>query len=325
MGRMIDGVWHAGKVTEDSKGGAFRRQDSGFRDWVTADGGPGPDGQPGRPAAPGRYHLYVSHACPWAHRTLIMRALKGLEAMIAVSVVDPVMLDHGWTFATERGGTGDPLHGSDYLWQLYARARQGYSGKVTVPVLWDTETDTIVSNESSEIIRMMTRAWDACGAAPGDYYPEPLRAEIDAINAIVYDRVNNGVYKSGFATTQAAYEEAVGPLFDTLDMLEERLAGQDWLVGDRMTEADIRLFTTLVRFDAVYVGHFKCNIRRIVDYPALEAFLERMLAIPGIGRTVHLDHIKTHYYASHRDLNPCGIIPVGPALPWEGLTARGAT
>ena len=319
MGRMIDGRWHAGKVTEDSADGAFKRQDAGFRDWVTADGGPGPDGQQGWPAAKGRYHLYVSYACPWAHRTLIVRALKGLEEMIGVSVVDPVMLEQGWTFETERGGTGDPLHGADFLWQLYARARDGYTGKVTVPVLWDRERETIVSNESAEIIRMLTQAWDGLGAKPGDFYPAEHRAAIDAINADVYDRVNNGVYKAGFATTQSAYEEAVLPLFETLDRLEALLAKQDWLVGTRMTEADIRLFTTLVRFDPVYVGHFKCNIRRIVDYPALEAYLERILSDPAIADTVHLDHIQTHYYASHRDLNPCGIVPVGPDLPWRGL------
>jgi len=319
MGRMIDGRWHAGKVTEDSADGAFKRQDAGFRDWVTADGRPGPDGQQGWPAAKGRYHLYVSYACPWAHRTLIVRALKGLEEMIGVSVVDPVMLEQGWTFETERGGTGDPLHGADFLWQLYARARDGYTGKVTVPVLWDRERETIVSNESAEIIRMLTQAWDGLGAKPGDFYPAEHRAAVDAINADVYDRVNNGVYKAGFATTQSAYEEAVLPLFETFDRLEALLAKQDWLVGDRMTEADIRLFTTLVRFDPVYVGHFKCNIRRIVDYPALEAYLERILSDPAIAETVHLDHIQTHYYASHRDLNPCGIVPVGPDLPWRGL------
>jgi putative glutathione S-transferase len=319
MGRMIDGRWHAGKVTEDSADGAFKRQDAGFRDWVTADGRPGPDGQQGWPAAKGRYHLYVSYACPWAHRTLIVRALKGLEEMIGVSVVDPVMLEQGWTFETERGGTGNPLHGADFLWQLYARARDGYTGKVTVPVLWDRERETIVSNESAEIIRMLTQAWDGLGARPGDFYPAEHRAAIDAINADIYDRVNNGVYKAGFATTQSAYEEAVLPLFETLDRLEALLAKQDWLVGARMTEADIRLFTTLVRFDPVYVGHFKCNIRRIVDYPALEAYLERILSDPAIADTVHLDHIQTHYYASHRDLNPCGIVPVGPDLPWRGL------
>ncbi len=323
MGRMIDGRWHAGKVTDDAKGGSFKRQDAGFRDWVTADGGPGPDGQQGWPAVAGRYHLYVSYACPWAHRTLIVRALKGLEEAIGVSVVDPLMLEDGWTFHTARGGTGDPLHDTEYLWELYARARPDYTGKVTVPVLWDKEREAIVSNESSEIIRMLTGAWDDAGATPGDFYPPALRAEIDAVNAEIYDRVNNGVYKAGFATTQDAYEAAVGPLFATLDTLEKRLATRNWLVGDAMTEADVRLFTTLVRFDPVYVGHFKCNIRRIADYPVLEAYLEGMLADPAIAATVHLDHIKTHYYGSHRDLNPSGIVPVGPALPWAGLVRNG--
>lgn len=316
MGRMVDGEWHTGNVTDDAQGGSFKRQDAGFREWVTADGDPGPDGRPGRPAAAGRYHLYVSYACPWAHRTLIVRALKRLDGMIGVSVVDPVMREHGWTFDTARGGTGDPLHGADYLWQLYARARARYSGKVTVPVLWDRERADIVSNESSEIIRMLTRAWDRLGAADGDYYPADLRSAIDATNAEIYDRVNNGVYKAGFATTQAAYEEAVVPLFEMLDALETRLDGADWLAGGWMTEADIRLFTTLVRFDAVYHGHFKCNVRRIADYPALSRFLGRMLAILEVADTVHLDHIKTHYYASHLDLNPRGIVPVGPALAW---------
>jgi putative glutathione S-transferase len=321
---MIDGSWHPGRVTEDSRDGRFQRQDAGFRNWVTADGGPGPNGQPGRPAANGRYHLYVSYACPWAHRALIMRALKGLEEAVGVSVVDPLMLEDGWTFATEHGGSGDRLHGAEYLWQVYGRAREGYSGKVTVPVLWDSETETIVSNESSEIIRMLASAWDELGALPGEYYPAAKRAEIDAINAEIYEGVNNGVYKAGFATTQEAYEEAVTLLFATLDRTELSLALRKWLVGDAMTEADIRLFTTLVRFDPVYVGHFKCNVRRIVDYPALEAYLERMLAIPAIAGTVHMHHVKTHYYASHRDLNPSGIIPVGPDLPWmEGLTPNG--
>ncbi|WP_294234885.1 glutathione S-transferase family protein [uncultured Sphingomonas sp.] len=319
MGNMVDGVWHADGLFKSDEKGSFKRPDSGFRDWVTADGAPGPDGQPGHRAEPGRYHLYVSYACPWAHRTLILRALKGLDAMIDVSVVDPVMRENGWTFATTHGGTGDPLHGADYLWQLYARARDGYSGKVTVPVLWDKARNTIVSNESAEIIRMLNSAFDGSGALEGDYYPAGLRDEIDAVNAAVYDRVNNGVYKCGFAKTQAAYDDAVGPLFAELDRLEERLNGRDWLVGDRMTEADIRLFTTLVRFDAVYHGHFKCNLRRLQDYPALEALLERMLAIPAIADTVHLDHIKTHYYASHRELNPTGIVPAGPVLPWAGL------
>lgn len=319
MGNMVDGVWHADGLFKSDEKGSFKRPDSGFRDWVTADGGPGPDGQSGHRAEAGRYHLYVSYACPWAHRTMIVRALKGLEDLIGLSVVDPLMRENGWTFVTTRGGTGDPLYGSDYLWQLYARARDGYSGKVTVPVLWDKERGTIVSNESAEIIRMFNTAFDGLGAREGDFYPAELRGEIDAVNDPVYDRVNNGVYKCGFAKTQGAYDEAVGPLFAELDALEERLAGRDWLVGDRMTEADIRLFTTLVRFDAVYHGHFKCNVRRVQDYPALEGLLERMLAIPEIAATVHLDHIKTHYYASHLELNPTGIVPAGPDLPWTGL------
>ena len=319
MGNMVDGVWHADGLFKSDDKGSFKRPDSGFRDWVTADGQLGPNGQTGHRAEAGRYHLYVSYACPWAHRTMIVRALKGLEDMIGLSVVDPLMRENGWTFAAERGGTGDPLHGSDYLWQLYARARDGYSGKVTVPVLWDKQRDTIVSNDSAEIIRMFNTAFDGLGAREGDYYPEDLRVEIDAVNAPVYDRVNNGVYKCGFAKTQEAYDEAVGPLFAELDRLEERLTGREWLVGDRMTEADIRLFTTLVRFDAVYHGHFKCNVRRVQDYPALEGLLERMLAIPEIAATVHLDHIKTHYYASHLELNPTGIVPAGPDLPWAGL------
>lgn len=319
MGNMVDGVWHAEGLFKSDENGSFKRPDSGFRDWVTADGEAGPDGRTGHPAEPGRYHLYVSYACPWAHRTMIVRALKGLDTMIGLSVVDPLMRENGWTFVTDQGGTGDPLHGSDYLWQLYARARKGYTGKVTVPVLWDTARDTIVSNESAEIIRMLGTAFDGLGALEGDYYPAELRGEIDAVNATVYDRVNNGVYKCGFAQSQQAYDEAVGPLFAELDALEERLTGRDWLVGDRMTEADIRLFTTLVRFDTVYHGHFKCNIRRVQDYPALEGLLERMLAIPAIADTVHLGHIKTHYYASHLELNPTGIVPAGPELPWAGL------
>ncbi|KQT32203.1 glutathionyl-hydroquinone reductase YqjG [Sphingomonas sp. Leaf412] len=319
MGRMVDGTWQPGKVTDDSADGAFKRQDAGFRDWVTADGGPGPDGQPGRPASAGRYHLYVSYACPWAHRALIVRALKRLEPMIGVSVVDALMGEDGWTFATEHGGGGDDLYGARFLHEIYARARSDYTGKVTVPVLWDRATETIVSNESADIIRMLGTAFDGLGAAAGDFYPADLRAAIDAVNALVYDRVNNGVYKAGFATTQDAYEDAVLPLFDTLADLDTRLAGGEWLVGGVMTEADIRLFTTLVRFDAVYHGHFKCNLRRVQDHPNLEAFVERMLAIPAIADTVHMDHIKTHYYASHRDLNPSGIVPVGPDLPWRAL------
>ncbi|BAK68123.1 glutathione S-transferase [Sphingobium sp. SYK-6] len=317
MGMMIDGTWHPGEVTEKNRNGSFERQDSGFRDWITPDGEAGPDGRRTVRAEAGRFHLYVSYACPWAHRALIVRALKGLDDMIGVSVVDPLMREHGWTFETARGGTGDALHGADYLWQIYARSRRasedgGYTGKVTVPVLWDRQDERIVNNESSEIIRIFNHAFDDLGARPGDYYPAGLTDAIDAVNARVYETVNNGVYRCGFATTQQAYDAAIGPLFDTLDWLEERLGAADWLVGDRLTEADIRLFTSLIRFDPVYHGHFKCNIRRIADYPALVRFLHRMMDDKRIAGTVHFDHIKTHYYASHRDLNPSGIVPAGP-------------
>lgn len=316
MGRMIDGRWHAGEATEASKGGAFKRQDSGFRDWITPDGGPGPEGQAAVKAEGDRFHLYVSHACPWAHRAMIVRALKGLEALIPVSVVHTLMRDDGWTFRQDGTATGDRLHGLDFLWQLYARARPDYTGKVTVPVLWDRRENRIVNNESAEILRLFNTAFDGMGAADVDLYPVDLRSGIDAVNAEVYDAVNNGVYKAGFATTQDAYDAAVGPLFDALDGLERRLSGSDWLVGGQMTESDIRLFTTLIRFDAVYHGHFKCNVRRIADYPALTRFLQRMMDIPAVAGTVHFGPIKAHYYASHLDLNPSGVIPAGPQPPW---------
>ncbi|AQR62537.1 glutathione-dependent reductase [Brevundimonas sp. LM2] len=316
MGQMIDGRWHAGEATEASKGGDFKRQDSGFRDWITADGAPGPEGRPAVRAEADRFHLYISHACPWAHRTLIVRALKHLEPLLPVSVVHPLMRDDGWTFQTDDESTGDLENGFDFLWQVYARARPDYSGKVTVPVLWDRKDGRIVNNESSEILRILNRAFDGLGATDLDLYPLMLRVEIDRVNARVYDAVNNGVYKAGFATTQQAYEAAVFPLFEALDGLETQLTPADWLVGDRMTEADIRLFTTLIRFDAVYATHFKCNLRRIADYPALSRFLKRMMDIPAIAGTVHFGPIKTHYYASHRDLNPSGIVPAGPIPPW---------
>src|SRR5690606_22981383 len=314
MGLLIDGQWH--DKWYETRDGEFKREQSSFRDWLTADGGPGPDGQRGHRAEGGRYRLYVSYACPWANRTLIVRALKGLEDLVPVSVVHWRMLEHGWTFESGPGVTPDPVMGADYLHQLYVRARPGMSGRATVPLLWDQDTDTIVSNESSEIMRMFNDAYDHLGARPGDYYPQALRAEIDRINARVYPEVNNGVYKAGFATTQRAYEDAVRPLFDALDWLETRLTGPQWLVGERMTEADIRLFTTLVRFDAVYHGHFKCNLRRIVDYPALSNFVARMMAIPEVAATVDLDHIKRHYYESHRTINPTGVVPLGPLHPF---------
>ncbi|HRN62387.1 MAG TPA: glutathione S-transferase family protein [Luteimonas sp.] len=311
MGLLVDGTWQ--DTWYDTSGdGEFRREEAKFRDWLSADGGPGPDGQRGHRAEAGRYRLYVSYACPWAHRTLIVRALKGLEDLLPVSVVHWRMLEHGWTFEDGPGVTPDPVMGAQYLHQLYTRAKPGMTGRVTVPLLWDQHTDTILGNESSELIRMFNSAFDALGAKPGDFYPETLRDEIDVVNARVYPDVNNGVYRAGFATTQAAYEDAVRALFDTLDWLEARLSTQDWLVGGQLTEADIRLFTTLLRFDAVYHGHFKCNLRRIADYPALHAFTARMIALPGVRDTVHFDHIKRHYYESHRTINPTGIVPLGP-------------
>jgi glutathionyl-hydroquinone reductase len=315
MGLLIDGKWHDQWYDTKSSQGEFVRKAAQFRNWVTSNGAPGPTGKAGFKAEPGRYHLYVSLACPWAHRTLIFRKLKGLEDMIGVSVVHPLMRENGWTFATDfAGSTGDTLLGSQFMHQIYTRADPSYSGRVTVPVLWDKEQDTITSNESSEIIRMFNSAFDGVGATHGDYCPKALRAEIDAINAVTYERVNNGVYRCGFATTQAAYEAAFAELFQSLDMLEARLGAQNWLAGDEITEADWRLFTTLVRFDAVYVGHFKCNKRRVSDYPALSAYLARLYAYPGVAETVDIAQIKHHYYASHTMINPTGIVPSGPVL-----------
>jgi putative glutathione S-transferase len=314
MGLLIDGVWHDQWYDTKSTGGRFVRKDSAFRHWVTADGSAGPTGQGGFKAEPGRYHLYVSLACPWAHRTLILRALKGLEDHISVSVTHWLMLDQGWTFEEAPGVVPDPVHGARSLHEVYTAAERTYSGRVTVPVLWDKERGTIVNNESAEIVRMLNGAFDAVGAKPGNYYPEELRTEIDELNARIYDTVNNGVYKAGFATTQAAYEEAVRPLFQTLDWLDARLADRRYLVGERQTEADWRLFTTLVRFDPVYVGHFKCNLRRIADYPNLSGYLRDLYQTPGVAETVNMQHIKGHYYESHRTINPSGIVPVGPEL-----------
>jgi putative glutathione S-transferase len=316
MGLLVDGVWKDKWYDTESDKGRFVRAESRFRSWVTADGAAGPSGEAGFKAEAGRYHLYVSYACPWAHRTLIFRALKGLESMISLSVVNWHMAARGWTFAPGPGVIPDPIHQAKALSDVYVAADPKYSGRVTVPVLWDKQRNTIVNNESSEIIRMLNGAFDALGAKPGDYYPEDLRAEIDALNARIYDTVNNGVYKTGFATSQEAYEEALRPLFETLDGLEERLASRRYLCGDRVTEADWRLFTTLLRFDPVYVGHFKCNIRRIADYKQLSRYLADLLGFPGVRETVHLDHIKNHYYGSHKTINPTGIVPVGPQLDW---------
>ena len=314
MGMLVDGVWKDVWYDTKSTGGHFKRSEAAFRNWVTADGAPGPSGKGGFAAEAGRYHLYVSLACPWAHRTLIFRKLKGLEDAISLSIVDPYMGKNGWEFHDRDGATVDHLGGADYLWQVYVAAKSDYSGRVTVPVLWDKKTGTVVSNESSEIIRMFNSAFGAIARPGPDYYPAALRAKIDDINALVYDNINNGVYKSGFATTQEAYEEHVGALFDALDTVEERLTHNRYLVGDTLTEADWRLFTTLVRFDPVYVGHFKCNIRRIDDYPALSGYLRELYQMPGIADTVNMEHIKGHYYRSHESINPTGIVPVGPDI-----------
>ena len=320
MGLLVDGHWQ--DQWYETRGGRFERQDSLFRNWVTADGAPGPPGGGGFKAAPGRYHLFVSLACPWAHRTLIMRSLKGLQPMIGLSVTHWLMGEQGWSFEQGPGVIPDPILQAEHLHQLYVAAAARYTGRVTVPVLWDRERATIVSNESADIVRMFNGAFDGIGAAPGDYSPAALRPEIDAVNARVYATVNNGVYRAGFATTQDAYEEAVTALFDTLDWLEQRLSTQRYLLGNAPTEADIRLFTTLLRFDPVYHGHFKCNLRRIVDYPALWAYARDLYQHPGVAETVDLGHIKGHYYGSHPTINPNRIVPMGPILDLDEPSDR---
>jgi len=315
MGLLIDGKWHDQWYDTEKSGGKFVRPESAFRNWVTADGSAGPSGEGGYAAEAGRYHLYVSLACPWAHRTLIFRALKQLQGTIGVTVVEPLMLENGWELG-EREAAASPTPGVNYLYQVYLRADPGYSGRVVVPTLWDRRRETIVNNESSEIIRMLNSAFDRFSGECHDFYPEELRGEIDAVNERVYRDVNNGVYRTGFATTQQAYEEAFGELFAALDWLEERLGRQRYLAGPVLTEADWRLFTTLVRFDAVYHGHFKCNRQRIEDFPNLSNYLRELYQVPGVAATVHFDPIKTHYYGSHRQINPTGIIPAGPALDY---------
>jgi len=317
MGLLQDGKWVDQWYDTKETGGHFKRKDAYFRNWITADGSAGPSGDAGFHAEAGRYHLYVSLACPWAHRTMIFRALKGLEDMITVSVVHWFMGDQGWTFAPGDGATDDPIHGAEYMHQVYTAARSDHSGRVTVPVLWDRKTNAIVSNESAEIIRMFNSAFDDIGATAGDYYPEHLRSEIDLVNARIYDTVNNGVYKAGFATTQDAYEHAMVPLFDTLDWLENRLSSQRFLFGPQTTEADWRLFTTLLRFDPVYVGHFKCNLRRIADYPNLSGYVRDLFQHPGVAGTVDLSYIKKHYYGSHETVNPTRIVPLGPMVDFS--------
>ncbi|NRG17600.1 glutathione S-transferase family protein [Rhizobiales bacterium] len=309
MGYLANGEWFTDKAMPSSSSGRFVRKASAFRNWVSDDGQPGPTGRGGFRAEPGRYHLIVSYACPWAHRTIIFRKLKKLEDIVSLNAVEPLMLENGWTFAEP-----DPVTGAETAWQVYVKADPAYSGRATVPILWDRETGTIVSNESAEIIRMFNSAFNAWGDASLDFYPKNLRPEIDEINTLIYDTVNNGVYKSGFAKSQEAYEEAATALFNTLDFLEDRLSQNRYLMGDRLTEADWRLFTTLVRFDPVYHGHFKCNIRRIIDYPNLYGYLRDLYQVPGIAETVDFDVIKRHYYGSHESVNPSGVVPIGPDI-----------
>ncbi|GAC22169.1 glutathione S-transferase family protein [Paraglaciecola arctica] len=306
MGLLQQGKWVDKWYDTKNSGGEFRRQDSRFRSWITANGEAGPNGVQGFKAEKGRYHLYVSLACPWAHRTLIFRALKGLQEYIDVTAVEPIMLENGWELR-------EPLYGFDYAYQLYLKADPNYEGRVTVPILWDKHTQTIVSNESSEIIRMFNTAFNHLTGNHSDYYPEDLRSQIDAVNKRVYDTINNGVYLSGFATTQQAYEKAFKALFESLDWVEDILSKQPYLAGEQLTEADWRLFTTLIRFDAVYFGHFKTNRQQIADYPALSNYVRELYQVAGIAETVNFEHIKTHYYGSHLTINPTGIIPVGPA------------
>jgi putative glutathione S-transferase len=318
MGLLVDGEWKDRWYDTKSTGGRFVRKSAQFRNQVTA------DGSSGFKAESGRYNLYVSYACPWAHRTLIYRKLKGLEDHISVSVVNPLMFEHGWTFDPGKGVIPDPIHDARYLYEVYTAARPDYSGRVTVPVLWDKENGTIVNNESSEIIRFFDREFDDVGASGPRFCPPELESDIDSVNEFVYKSINNGVYKCGFATTQEAYEEAVTALFAALDQINLRLSGSRYLVGETLTEADWRLFTTLLRFDPVYVGHFKCNIRRLVDYPNLWAYTRELYQVPGVAETVHLDHIKDHYYRSHRTINPSGVVPAGPEIDFTEVHGREA-
>ena len=324
MGQLVDGAWQDDWYDTDSHGGAFVRSTAGFRNWITPDGAPGPSGEGGFPAEAGRYHLYVSLACPWAHRTLIFRVLKGLDDLIGVSVVHPDMLSDGWTFSAEfPGATGDRLHDVPFLRDLYVRAKPDVSGRVTVPVLWDEERGTIVSNESSEIIRMFNGAFDGLTGDDRDFHPEALRGEIDRVNDRVYPGVNNGVYKAGFATTQDAYEAAAEEVFATLDWIEGLLGERRYVAGDRITEADWRLWTTLARFDTVYHGHFKCNRRKLAEYPRLWAYARELYQVPGVAATVDFDHIARHYHFSHETVNPHRIVPIGPTLDWDAPHGRG--
>ena len=318
MGLLIDGVWSTEWYDTSRTGGHFVRDTARFRNWVTADGSAGPSGDGGFAAESGRYHLYVSYACPWAHRTLIFRQLKDLTGHISVSVVHPLMLDEGWTFKTDdQGATGDTLLGKSFMHEIYTTSDANVSGRVTVPVLWDKKQGCIVSNESSEIIRMFNSAFDHITGNELDFWPVEMRDEIEIVNLDIYENINNGVYRTGFAGTAEAYEESVTKLFDALDRMEARLIGNRYLMGDRLTEADWRFFATLIRFDPVYVGHFKCNIRRIADYTAISGYMRELYQMDGIAGTVNLAHVKGHYYASHRTINPTGIVPLGPVLNYD--------
>ncbi|BAW80723.1 glutathione S-transferase [Candidatus Nitrosoglobus terrae] len=322
MGLLIDGEWHNQWYDTASTGGRFIRSEAQFRNWITPDGNVGPSGEAGFKSEAGRYHLYVSLACPWANRALIFRALKGLEDIISVSVVNPYMGEHGWTFESWPNVVADPVSQANYLYEVYLRAQPAYSGRVTVPVLWDLDRSMIVNNESAEIIRMFNSAFNTLGAKEGDYAPRSLLPQIDTINAEIYDAINNGVYKTGFATSQAVYEQEVSKLFSYLDNLEVKLGQQPYLLGNRITESDWRLFTTLIRFDSVYYGHFKCNLKRLADYKNLWAYTQELYQWPEVAKTINFDHIKQHYYRSHHSINPNGIVPTGPILDLLQLSNR---
>ncbi len=324
MGQLVDGIWSDEWYDTKSTGGKFKRNPSQFRNWITPDGSAGPSGEPGFKAETGRYHLFVAYACPWAHRTLIFRALKGLEEAIDVSFVHWYMAENGWTFEKDEDGiVGDDLFGSHFAHQIYTKADPNYTGRVTVPILWDKLQNTMVSNESSEIIRMFNSAFDGIGAKEGDYYPQAMRGEIDALNTRIYDTFNNGVYKCGFATSQAAYDEAITPLFETLEFLEERLSSSRYLMGSTPTEADWRLFPTLLRFDPVYHGHFKTNKKMLREYPNLWGYTCDLYQWPGIAETVNMDHTRKHYYCSHETINPHRILPIGAQIDYSAPHGRG--
>lgn len=323
MGLLVNGQWHDKWYDTDNNQGEFKREAAQLRNWVSADGSAGQSGDAGFKAEKDRYHLYVSLACPWAHRTLIFRLLKGLEDYISVSVVSPDMLEHGWTFDKDNHSTGDALFDSDFMHQIYTRNKADYSGRVTVPVLWDKKTQRIVSNESAEIIRMFNSAFNGLTGNERDFYPQSLRSEIDEVNEFVYHNINNGVYRAGFATTQEAYTEAFDNLFAALDKIEQRLTANRYLVGDTLTEADWRLFTTLIRFDSVYVGHFKCNLRTIESYPAISNYLRELYQVEGVSKTVDFYHIKRHYYFSHTMINPTQVVPKGPDIDYARPHNRG--